>query len=312
MKKMTLFVFAVLVCLALGLSCAVADEAGSFRFDWFAGGAMGMQFTEITVDEEADILSIWPNCTVTDVVLEKMDWTEGKAPEVLYTADTMESNQVINLKGYLSDAMPAYRITCVNAEGETERWYLDQSGEDGSLFLLEREAIENVLPEVFDLSVLRNVGFELSSGVGAWSTELFFGEDGTFRGGDHDSDMGDTGEGYPYGTVYGCLFTGHLSVAGVVNESTWLLKIDSIAPDEGQLPEVVEDGIRYITTGPAGLEDTTELMLYLPGTPLAELPEEFVIWTRLQGLPEETETLPCYGIYNAAQEAGFIGSWLDR
>ena len=61
-----------------------------------------------------------------------------------------------------------------------------------------------------------------------------------------------------------------------------------------------------------GLEGTTELMLYLPGTPLAELPEGFVLWARLQGLPEETETLPCFGLYNAAQDAGFIGYYLDR
>ena len=53
-------------------------------------------------------------------------------------------------------------------------------------------------------------------------------------------------------------------------------------------------------------------MLYLPGAPLAELPEEFVLWTQLQGWPEEVETLPCYGICNAAQKAGFIGAWLAR
>ena len=109
MKNITLIVFTALVCLVLGLGCAVADEAGSFRLDWFAGGAMGMQFTDITVDEKADTLSIWPNCTVTNVVLEKMDWVEGKAPEVLYTAEKMESNQVINLKGYLADGMPVHR-----------------------------------------------------------------------------------------------------------------------------------------------------------------------------------------------------------
>lgn len=312
MKKSVFIVFAVLVCLALWLNSTLADEAGSLRFDWFSGGAMGMEFTEITVDENADTLSIWPNCTVTNVVLEKMDWLDGKEPEVLYTADTMESNQVINLKGYLSDVMPSYRITYVNTEGKTERWYLAQSGEDGVPFLLERDAIENGLPEVFDLSALRNVGFTYASGVGAWMTDLRIAEDGTFWGGYHDSEMGDSGEEYPNGTVYGCLFAGQLSVAEAVNEYTRLLKIDSIMPDEGQLPEHIEEGIRYITTGPVGLEDTAELMLYLPGAPLAELPEGFVTWTRLQGLPEETETLPCFGIYNAAQDAGFIGYYLER
>ena len=143
-------------------------------------------------------------------------------------------------------------------------------------------------------------------------TDLRIAEDGAFWGGYHDSEMGDSGEEYPNGTVYGCLYSGRLSVAEAINEYTWLLKIDSLEPDEGQLPEYIEEGIRYITTDPVGLEDTTELMLYLPGTPLAELPEGFVVWARLQGLPAETETLPCFGIYNAAQDAGFIGYYLER
>ena len=53
--------------------------------------------------------------------------------------------------------------------------------------------------------------FEFSSGVGAWSTELTVGENGTFTGSFHDSEMGETGENYPDGTLYGCSFHGQFS-----------------------------------------------------------------------------------------------------
>ena len=50
--------------------------------------------------------------------------------------------------------------------------------------------------------------FTFSSGVGGWSTELNVGENGAFTGNFHDSEMGETGEGYPNGSMYGCLFHG--------------------------------------------------------------------------------------------------------
>ena len=311
MKKVLIcFFLGVLLC--FGLCCAQADEQGSFRTDWFSGGAMGMTFTDIVVDEDADVISIWPNTTVKNVVLEKMKWQTEAGSEVICAMDTMESNQVINLKAYLSDVMPDYRITCESNSGETERWYLTMSGEDGAPILLARDTVENLLPSVFDLSALENIGFTFASGVGAWMTDLRINGNGSFYGGFHDSDMGDTGEGYPNGTVYGCLFHGQLSSYEFLNEYTVRLKIDLLEPDEGQLPEVYEDRTRYITTEPYGLSGTDELLLYLPGTPVERLPEGYVVWAKLEGLPEEAKELPGYGLYNVPQDAGFLGFELAR
>ena len=48
--------------------------------------------------------------------------------------------------------------------------------------------------------------FYFSSGAGAWRTELFLQDDGSFNGQYSDSDMGSMGEEYPNGTVYICEF----------------------------------------------------------------------------------------------------------
>ena len=50
--------------------------------------------------------------------------------------------------------------------------------------------------------------FYFSSGAGAWGTELYLEKDGSFEGGFHDTNMGESGEENPYGTCYVCNFSG--------------------------------------------------------------------------------------------------------
>ena len=54
--------------------------------------------------------------------------------------------------------------------------------------------------------------FVFSSGAGAWGTFLTLDADGSFTGGYNDSDMGDTGEGYPHGKNYYCEFQGNSGI----------------------------------------------------------------------------------------------------
>ena len=60
---------------------------------------------------------------------------------------------------------------------------------------------ENAATDLFAL--LDGPRFEFCSGVGAWGTELTIGENGAFKGSFHDSEMGETGEGYPDGKDFG-------------------------------------------------------------------------------------------------------------
>ena len=114
--------------------------------------------------------------------------------------------------------------------------------------------------------------FLFCSGAGAWDTDLIIEEDGTFTGSYHDSEMGETGEGYPNGTIYGCLFHGQLSDPEPVDEYTWTAKI-AVKQDEGQVPESIEDGIRFVTAAPYGLENAQAVAIFLPGKPVDSLPE---------------------------------------
>lgn len=147
--------------------------------------------------------------------------------------------------------------------------------------------------------------FEFSSGAGAWSTELIMAENGAFSGNFHDSEMGETGEGYPNGTVYGCTFHGQLSDPEKVDETTWKVKI-KVEMDEGQVPEAIEDQIRYVTAQPYGLEKAETVMIYETGTPIEKLPEGFMSWSHMQEVDPDAKTLPYYGIWNETDDAGFV------
>ena len=134
-------------------------------------------------------------------------------------------------------------------------------------------------------------------------------KDGSFSGSYHDSDMGDQGEGYPHGTVYVCNFSGKFTQPEPVNEYTYSTKIEQIqterTPDQEE--EIIDD-IRYVYSGPYGLEGADEILIYLPGAKTADLPETFLEWANLvlydpSGMPEE---MPCYGLYNVAEKTGFI------
>lgn len=162
-------------------------------------------------------------------------------------------------------------------------------------------------PEKADiLNLLNGREFEFCSGAGAWSTEITFGEDGTFSGLFHDSEMGEAADAYPYGTVYGCLFHGQMGGAEQIDDLTWKLTVLSLEMDEGQVPEAIEDGIRFVTCDPYGLRQDDEVILYLPGTPVDSLPEEFFFWTHLMEIDPDAETLPYLAFWDEAAESGFV------
>lgn len=154
-------------------------------------------------------------------------------------------------------------------------------------------------------SKIQGKWFEFSSGVGAWSTELIMDANGAFAGNFHDSEMGETGEGYPNGTVYGCTFHGQFSDPEKVDETTWKVKI-KVEMDEGQVPEAIEDQIRYVTAPPYGLEKAETVMIYETGTPIEKLPEGFMSWSHMQEVDPDAKTLPYYGIWNETDDAGFV------
>lgn len=155
---------------------------------------------------------------------------------------------------------------------------------------------------------LSGMVFYFSSGVGGWSTSVEIFPDGTFRGNYGDSDMGDIGESYPEGTRYTCLFQGALSSLTKTGDFEYSMKCESITQEGTEGEEMITtDGFRYITSSPYGFNDADEIMLYLPGKQVRQLPNMFLSWVSMPRCLslQDNDKLPFYGLYNVEGQQGF-------
>ena len=155
-----------------------------------------------------------------------------------------------------------------------------------------------VLPDTFPME------FDFSSGAGAWGTALTLERDGTFSGSYHDSEMGESGDGYPKGTVYCAVFSGAFGDIRQVDDHTYALTLEEVTPQETPGTISVEEDIRYVAAEPYGLEEGKDFLLYTPETPTKGLDEEFLSWwPGRYPAEEQTGTLDCWGLWN--QETGY-------
>lgn len=161
------------------------------------------------------------------------------------------------------------------------------------------------------LSAISLFHYDFSSGVGGWATSLYINEDGSFYGDFHDADAGETGDGYE-GVVYLSQFTGKFTLPVRVNDFVYKMQIESITyADECDTEEIV-DGMLMKYTDAYGLENAKDIYIYLIGTPLDELPEEYIRWVTGKGVDlDGLDTLPFCGIYNESQQEGFSGAWKE-
>lgn len=153
---------------------------------------------------------------------------------------------------------------------------------------------------------LDGIVFSFSSGAGGWSTEVALYEDGSFTGYFHDSDMGDSGDGYPDGTLYECSFSGQFVLIEQIDPYTYAIRLDALVP-EGEIGEErIVDGVRVINEGAYGIEGGDVFMLYCPGRETADLPEEYLEWISMSAAwGDMPETLSFYGLYNVEEALGF-------
>lgn len=156
--------------------------------------------------------------------------------------------------------------------------------------------------------------FSFLSGAGAWRTVITLNRDGTFTGWFLDSDMGDTGEGYPKGSAYTCAFSGKFENIEKVNAYSYKMTLADVITEKTVGEEWIESEIRYIASDPYGLNDPineqgcTEFVFYLPNTPIDQVPEEFLSWWpyRYSQDTEPKTMLSCYGILNVTTNFGFF------
>ena len=139
--------------------------------------------------------------------------------------------------------------------------------------------------------------FVFSSGAGGWATTLTLRADGTFDGIYSDSD---------YMELYYSTFDGKLGQPRKTGEHTYLVKIEEFHVTNDQDKVFYEEGVEYIPSDPYGLENTNELTLYTPGTPLSEMPEECRSW--LMFYEDSVLADGDYVLYNAQEGDAFFGS----
>lgn len=153
--------------------------------------------------------------------------------------------------------------------------------------------------------------FTFSSGAGGWRTILNLAADGTFTGEYTDSEMGARNEEHPNGTQYICSFSGKFDNFQKANEYSYKMTLAYLKTKEEPGKEYIEDGVKYITNEPYGLEEGKDFILYLPNTPIENLSEEFLSWCPYRTGENSRETLSCYGIFNVNKGYGFFYEELE-
>lgn len=156
--------------------------------------------------------------------------------------------------------------------------------------------------------------YYFSSGAGGWGTTLTVYEDGTFDASFHDSNMGESGDGYD-GTTYIGTCNGKFTI--VEQQSDYIYEMAIDITDHSTLGEeyietyTYDDGTeyrqRYVYDDVYGLDGGTTFMLYLEGVPTSELPDGFLLWMAMPRAWGEDipEALPFNGIYNIENDWGF-------
>ncbi len=181
-----------------------------------------------------------------------------------------------------------------------------QEEEPSKAQVQERAEDSEGAEDAFSFAELANLQFVFSSGAGGWATMMTIYEDGSFSGEYFDGELGITGEGYPNGTMYQCNFSGQFTQPQKVNDYTYSMQISELNYAEKVGREEIRDGVQYCYITAYGLDDAEDILIYLPGAPLAELPEEFRSWIGYYDLSNTEDTeLPFYALNNEAQQFGF-------
>ena len=152
--------------------------------------------------------------------------------------------------------------------------------------------------------------FFFASGAGSWGTALTLYQDGSFTGVYHNTEDSLNAPEYPNGTRYESRFSGRFSEMTQINEYAFSMRLESLTTEAEVGEEWIEERLLYIASEPHGIDGGEEFILYLPGTPLKVLNEDFIGWWPNAYLWWEgsIDTLSSYGLHNVNTGAGFFSS----
>lgn len=227
----------------------------------------------------------------------------GKSEEIANDDKESKKTQEENIPG---ENMPEESASEANIPEES---IPEDSLSDESMTAGENEGMTGASGEdenAFSFNDLKDLEFYFTSGAGGWMTTLTIEADGSFSGEFFDGELGLTDVDYPNGTMYECYFYGQFTQPIKVNNYTYSMQIRDLNYTEEVGKEEIRDGMLYIYTDIYGLDGAEDILIYLPGAPLTELPEVFRSWVGYYYLENTTDTeLPFYALNNEAQQYGF-------
>lgn len=98
------------------------------------------RFHEVILEPEGEKILLHTDGTVSDVIIRQGTWNEDGiyfySDATVFAANFMNSDDAIFLQTYIPDTMPNLQLQYISA-GQQVTVYISQSGEDGSILLLE-------------------------------------------------------------------------------------------------------------------------------------------------------------------------------
>lgn len=160
--------------------------------------------------------------------------------------------------------------------------------------------------EVELLPIEGSLDMIFSSGAGAWESHITLKADGSFTGGYHDMNAGESGEGYD-STVYESSFKGKFVNFKQISGYAYSMTLESLETEKEVGIEKIEDWdgvkVRTVYAAALGIDDGEEFIFYLPQAPTKELDDEFLSWLMTY---DADGVLGRYGLYNIAAQTGFF------
>ena len=313
-KVVYLSVENVEVRIAAGAGTGAGTDVGmGTRAETGTESGTAAQEEQISGEEAGEILQRYLSDAgqwAADYVLEPTDPTDGMVGErKVYRFEVRYRKSAGQDAGRL---IANYAIT-----DDGNNIYQYDSANDAYIAL--REDGQDIVPEPLEgampLAPVFPIEFLFASGASSSGTELVLNQDGSFAGRHFDHENA-TGAGFPKGTCYLCDFSGRFENIRQITPYIYSMTLAELDTEKEEGEEWIEDDVLYIAARPYGLEDGEEFLLYTPGVPLEEIPEEFLSWWMGRGSYQEDEgsrqTLPCYGLFNIATGEGFFQYERDR
>ncbi len=193
---------------------------------------------------------------------------------------------------------------CVSENTEVDK-EVDTAGNEIVEEVVEPVEVEE--PQEVILPFEEGIEFGLSNGVGGWYTSLILDNEGGIYGAFHDNEYGETDEKYENGTQYWNEFWGFFENIEKINDYSYKMILKDVATSQPSDVEDIdeEEKLRYVTTDKiTGVIDDTEYILYLPDTPVLELPDEVITW--LPEIKGDKDIIDCYILYSVSEGMAFV------